>query len=150
MVKTLNSLIATVALMCVTILSVGCSTPTGLVRVLEPHMNRPMEVVCDLPCETEWQRAQLWIVNYGAWVMTTATDVVIQTANAPGSEPRRVLRATKTPIGDGVAVIQLGQSCPNIFGCSPPTDREVAVAFLHYVEFGEDLFAASGAYISID
>ena len=120
------------------LLAVGCSSTSKPATVALADVPAREAVTCSGDdCSLCWDRAQLWLVGHSKWKIQTATNAVIQTFSPAGSEPSYGFTVTKEPDGTGAHRIRLSMSCGNMLGCSPkPVD--VARAFYHYVETGED------------
>ncbi len=118
----------------------GCATATEVVVALRPATGIGYEVICTGACEEEWQRAQVWITTYSRFPLELVTDVILQTYPPPPDDDDRGFIVVREPIGGDEYAIRIAQTCTAMFmGCRPPTDREVEMAFLYYVEYGEDL-----------
>ncbi len=117
----------------------GCATSPMVVDALYPAAGIGYEVICFDDCEEEWGRAQVWIANYSRFPLELVTDVVLQTYPPVTENHDRGFTVVREPIGGGEHSIQLRQHCAVMVGCRPPTDREVEMAFLYYVRYGEDL-----------
>ena len=117
----------------------GCATAPEVVSALWPARDIGYEVICAGDCEEEWQRAQVWIASYSRFPLEVVTDVILQTYPPVTENHDRGFIVVREPIGDDEYAIQLQQVCAVMVGCRPPTDREVEMAFLYYVRYGDDL-----------
>ncbi len=127
-------------LVLIPLLGGGCATAPEVVTALRPAADIGYEVICVGDCEQEWQRAQVWITTWSRFPLELVTDVILQTYPPAESEVDRGFIVVREPIGGDEYAIRIAQTCANVlFGCAPPTDREVEMAFLYYVRHGVDL-----------
>lgn len=92
--------------------------------VLPPPMNattftEPPPPTCVGPedCKAKWDAAQIFVVKHAEMKIQIATDVLIETYNAPGSSTAIAIRITKEPLGGGQYQLVMSAPCGNMFGC---------------------------------
>jgi len=117
----------------------GCAPSPMVVDALYLAGGIASDVVFFDDCDEEGGRAQVWIANYTRVPLELVTDVVLHTDPPVTENHDRGFTVVREPIGGGEHSIQLRQHCAVMVGCRPPTDREVEMAFLYYVRYGEDL-----------
>jgi hypothetical protein len=121
----------------------ACSTTTQAARAafasLPPGSSSVVQ--CDSGCTIQWQRAQIWLANHSPMKIQTATDVLLQTYNPTGYDPKYGFSVMKSPQSRaGSYMISMEMHCGNPLGCEPDA-RDVERAFAHYVSTGEDVLA---------
>jgi len=118
----------------------GCATVgPDLSKDLQPAKGIGDSVECSGDCETEWQRAQVWLTRHSRWKLQTATDTTITTYNPSRHDPSYGFTVVKEPLPQGNSRITLDITpCGNIYGCSPEKE-EIRKGFLYYVKTGKDL-----------
>ncbi len=128
-------------------LSLGCGIVSDRLQApLAPAAGMGGGVRCAAPCQAEWTRAQLWLVNHAQWKLQLVNDVLLQTYNPTTGDPTYGFTVTKEPQSDGSGMIRMTVFCGNLYGCDPkPPD--VGKAFYYYVSTGVDLLLGLG-YLS--
>jgi hypothetical protein len=122
----------------------GCaaSTSAGLTDALAPARALGTAVSCTAPCTTEWQRAQVWLVQHSVAKIRAATDVRLETEPATsvtGFDAMYAFVVLREPVDSTRYRITMRTTCKGgMRGCSPK-EADVVAAFLYYVTTGNDV-----------
>ena len=96
------------------------TTPSPALQAKQAEFNQTIPVCTDeKDCKAKWEAAQIWIVRNSGYKIQTATDVLLQTYNPTGGDPKIGVQAVKEPLGGGRYRIVVKVYCDNIFGCVP-------------------------------
>jgi len=112
----------------------GC-TPTRLAPLTDDEIaeaNMPLDCSSGADCAFRWRRAHFWIAENASLKIQTASDVVIETYNAPPYSAGWAFRATREPRTATTERITLWPSCGPSGLCREPNLRKIA-QFHRYV-----------------
>jgi hypothetical protein len=120
----------------------AASTSAGLTDALAPARALGTAVTCTSPCATEWQRAQVWLVQHSIAKVRAATDVRLETEPATtvtGFDAMYAFLVLREPVDSARYQITMRPTCKGgMRGCSPK-EADVVAAFLYYVTTGNDV-----------